>query len=92
MVHRHEPSPEVVIPSAEDDVLGKLEIERVTAAIASLPADQRRVLIMRDVQGLPGGAVARSLGLSTTAMKSRLHRARAAVRAGLNRQNGSTPE
>ncbi|WP_370880442.1 RNA polymerase sigma factor [Streptomyces aurantiacus] len=92
VVHRHEPSPEAVIPSAEDDVLGKLEIERVAAAIASLPADQRRVLIMRDVQGLPGGAVARSLGLSTTAMKSRLHRARAAVRAGLNLQNGSTPE
>jgi RNA polymerase sigma factor (sigma-70 family) len=92
MVHRHGPSPEVVIPSAEDDVLGKLEIERVAAAIASLPADQRRVLIMRDVQGLPGGAVAKSLGLSTTAMKSRLHRARAAVRAGLNLQNGSTPE
>jgi DNA-directed RNA polymerase specialized sigma24 family protein len=64
----------------------------VAAAIASLPADQRRVLIMRDVQGLPGTAVAKSVGLSTAAMKSRLHRARAAVRADLNVQNESTPE
>jgi DNA-directed RNA polymerase specialized sigma24 family protein len=60
----------------------------VASAIASLPADQRRVLIMRDVQGLPGAAVARSVGLSTAAMKSRLHRARAAVRADLAGEDG----
>lgn len=92
MSRRHEPTTEVVTPSAEDDVLGRLEIERVAAAIASLPADQRRVLIMRDVQGLPGSAVAKSVGLSTAAMKSRLHRARAAVRADLNIQNERAPE
>lgn len=55
----------------------------IAAAIAALPADQRRVLIMRDVQGLPGDMVARTLGLSTAAMKSRLHRARATVRTQL---------
>lgn len=57
--------------------------ERVAAAIAGLPADQRQVLIMRDVQGLSGHEVARALGLSVPAMKSRLHRARAAVRSRL---------
>lgn len=66
--------------SAEDDVMLRLEAERVAAAIAELPADQRRVLIMRDVQGYPGKAVADALGLSTPAMKSRLHRARTTVR------------
>ncbi|MFE5536553.1 RNA polymerase sigma factor [Streptomyces sp. NPDC056492] len=69
--------------SAEDDVLLRLETERVAAALASLPADQRRVLVMRDIQGLPGRTVADRLGLSTTAMKSRLHRARSAVREAL---------
>ncbi|HEV2637978.1 MAG TPA: RNA polymerase sigma factor [Actinocrinis sp.] len=69
--------------SAEEDVLRRLEVERVATAVAALPVDQRQVLIMRDVQGLPGGAVAKSLGLSTAAMKSRLHRARATVRADL---------
>ncbi|WP_380286155.1 RNA polymerase sigma factor [Kitasatospora purpeofusca] len=67
--------------SAEDEVLGRLEAGRVAEAIAGLPQDQRRVLIMRDVQGLSGRMVADALGLSTAAMKSRLHRARAAVRA-----------
>lgn len=38
---------------------------------------------MRDVQGLPGKTVARSLGVSDAAMKSRLHRARAALRHSL---------
>ncbi|MEV6973849.1 sigma-70 family RNA polymerase sigma factor [Kitasatospora sp. NPDC093806] len=66
--------------SAEDEVLWRLEAGRVAEAIAALPEDQRRVLIMRDVQGLGGRMVADALGLSTAAMKSRLHRARAALR------------
>lgn len=66
--------------SAEDDVLQRLEAGRVAEAVAGLPADQRRVLIMRDIQGYSGRAVADALGLSTPAMKSRLHRARATVR------------
>ncbi|MFG3051351.1 RNA polymerase sigma factor [Kitasatospora sp. NPDC048239] len=70
-------------PSAEEAVLRRLEAERIAAAIGALPREQRQVLIMRDVQNLPGRAVARSLGLSTPAMKSRLHRARAALRHSL---------
>lgn len=69
--------------SAEDAVLHRLEAERVAAALSALPRDQRQVLILRDVQGLPGKTVADALGLSTAAMKSRLHRARAALRQSL---------
>ncbi|MFE1381804.1 RNA polymerase sigma factor [Streptomyces sp. NPDC058740] len=71
-------------PSAEDAVLRRLEAERIAAALGALPPDQRRVLIMRDVQGLPGRTVAQSLGVSTSAMKSRLHRARTALRDALD--------
>ncbi|MFG2985611.1 RNA polymerase sigma factor [Streptomyces sp. NPDC048258] len=70
-------------PSAEDAVLHRLEAERVAAAVSALPRDLRQVLIMRDVQGLPGKTVAHALGLSNAAMKSRLHRARAALRHSL---------
>jgi len=70
-------------PSAEDAVLHRLELERIAAAVSALPREQRQVLIMRDVQGLPGRTVAHSLGLSNAAMKSRLHRARAALRQAL---------
>ncbi|MET7999764.1 RNA polymerase sigma factor [Nonomuraea glycinis] len=71
-------------PSAEDEVFERLEAARVAAAIAALPTDQRQILIMRDVQGLSGRMVADLLGLSTSAMKSRLHRARAAVQRTLS--------
>lgn len=69
--------------SAEEAVLHRLEAERIAAAVSVLPRDQRQILIMRDVQGMPGKTVARSLGLSNAAMKSRLHRARAALRHSL---------
>jgi RNA polymerase sigma factor (sigma-70 family) len=70
-------------PSAEDAVLDRLEADRIAAAIAALPTDQRQVLIMRDLHGHSGRMVASALGLSVAAMKSRLHRARAAVQAEL---------
>jgi RNA polymerase sigma factor (sigma-70 family) len=69
--------------SAEDEVLSRLEAEHVAAAIQALPDLQRRVLIMRDVLGYPGRSVAETLGLSTAAMKSSLHRARTALRLTL---------
>ncbi|WP_079427100.1 RNA polymerase sigma factor [Streptomyces katrae] len=76
-------APGTAVDSAEDEALRRLEAGRVAAAVAALPPDQRRVLIMRDVQGHSGRMVADALGLSTPAMKSRLHRARATVRQTL---------
>ncbi|MGW5721851.1 RNA polymerase sigma factor [Amycolatopsis sp. NPDC003865] len=72
-----------LVASAEDEVLKRLEAERVAELIRALPDVTRRVLIMRDVLGYPGRAVAEALGLSTPAMKSHLHRARTTLRAGL---------
>lgn len=79
-------------PSAEEAVLHRLEVERIAAAVGSLPSDQRQVLIMRDVQGLPGRTVAHALGLSNAAMKSRLHRARAALRQALEATDRTTAQ
>ncbi|MEV6526085.1 sigma-70 family RNA polymerase sigma factor [Longispora sp. NPDC051575] len=72
----------------EDDILRRLEAERVAAAVAALPGELRQVLIMRDIQGHPGRTVADALGLSTAAMKSRLHRARLLVRQNLEPADG----
>ncbi|MDN3241990.1 RNA polymerase sigma factor [Glycomyces tritici] len=87
MRHR-EPLPDRTVPSAEDAALQLLEAGIVADAIAALPAEQRRVLIMRDVQGYSGRMTADALGISTAAMKSRLHRARAAVQEELDRAGG----
>jgi RNA polymerase sigma-70 factor (ECF subfamily) len=54
-------------------------------ALGALREDQREVLLMRDMEGLSAPEVARVLGLSVEAVKSRLHRARAALRSALAR-------
>lgn len=77
---RPEPVGEDAVVSAETEVVRRLDAERVAAAVAQLPAEQRRVLIMRDIQGYSGRMTAEALGIGTAAMKSRLHRARSTVR------------
>jgi RNA polymerase sigma-70 factor (ECF subfamily) len=49
-------------------------------AVASVPESARIVFELRDVEELSGEEVAARLGISLTAMKSRLHRARDQVR------------
>lgn len=49
-------------------------------AIAALPPSQREVLVLRDVEGLPAKQVGEALRISERAVKSRLHRARVALR------------
>jgi RNA polymerase sigma factor (sigma-70 family) len=71
-------------PSAEDVALASLEAERLVDSIARLPAEQRSVLVLRDIRGLSGAATAEALGLSRAAMKSRLHRGRETVRSQLS--------
>ena len=67
-----------------DEALAGREVERaVEAAIRGLPPAYREVLLLRDVEGLTAPEVAEVLGLKVEAVKSRLHRARAAVRKRL---------
>ena len=67
-------------PDPEQQAAGR-EIETVlSAAIDSLDVAQREVLVLRDIEGLSAPEVATVLGLSVQAVKSRLHRARLAVR------------
>ena len=67
-----------------DLLLEKFELVRqVQAAIASLPAAYRQVLILRDLEGLSGAETARMLELDPSTLKTRLHRARALLRERL---------
>jgi RNA polymerase sigma-70 factor (ECF subfamily) len=58
---------------------------RVDAALAALSPEDREVIVLRDLDGVPGEVVASELGLSLAAMKSRLHRARLRLAAALRR-------
>lgn len=60
----------------------------ITGIIAGLPQNYRDVLLLKDVQGLSADEAAASLGISSEAARSRLHRARALVRAALTEQAG----
>ena len=80
----HRPLPAAMTePSAEDAALARLEMQRIVNCVAGLPAEQRSVLVLRDIQGLSGAATAQALGLSRAAMKSRLHRGRETLHSAL---------
>jgi RNA polymerase sigma-70 factor (ECF subfamily) len=57
--------------------------QKMDQALANLSEALRSVFVLRDVQGLSTAETAEVLGLSQTAVKSRLHRARMALREQL---------
>jgi len=61
-------------------LLREEEQSAVRAAIAELPEHYRTVLLLRDIEGVESAAVAEQLGITTNAVKLRLHRARQALR------------
>jgi RNA polymerase sigma-70 factor (ECF subfamily) len=70
-------------PSPEQSATNR-ELQRaLTRAIDGLEPAQREVLILRDVEGLSAPEVAQVLRIRVDAVKSRLHRARLAVRQAL---------
>jgi RNA polymerase sigma-70 factor, ECF subfamily len=75
-------------PSAElapDEVARRSEWKALLAeAVEALPAEYGEVYRLRDVEGMSGEAVAKRLGISLAAMKSRLNRARAELRSRLD--------
>lgn len=60
----------------------------VRAAIRRLPADYRAVVVLRDLQSLSYSEIASVLGTSVGTIKSRLHRARLALRSILTSTEG----
>ncbi|HZD65453.1 MAG TPA: RNA polymerase sigma factor [Acidimicrobiales bacterium] len=72
-------------PVADPEGMANLALERdrVTAALAGLPDRLRVVVVLRDVYDLPHEAIATELGITETAAKVRLHRARKKLRERL---------
>jgi RNA polymerase sigma-70 factor (ECF subfamily) len=55
----------------------------VAAAVAGLPAEQSAVFVLKEVSGGDYQSIARSLGVPVGTVRSRLHRARSALRSRL---------
>ncbi len=80
------------IPSGDADPEQQFEREELrsllSSGIDSLPESYRVVLVLRDIEGLSTDETAKSLGLSVSAVKSRLLRARLQLRGKLQRVLG----
>lgn len=61
----------------------------VQEVIETLPAGQKAVLLMRDMEGLPGEEICAALGITAENQRVMLHRARARVRATIDRITSS---
>ena len=90
--HNHDPLPDDasiidehpnVDPEHRADV-GDLR-SQLTDALRSLPPKLRTVVVLRDIYDLPHEAIAEELGISESAAKVRLHRARKRLRERLTR-------
>ena len=62
---------------------------RVHDLLSGLPEQQRQVVVLRDVEGLPAAEVASLLGISDANQRVLLHRGRARLRESLSAQMGS---
>lgn len=75
-------------PGPEDRAANRELAAALAAAVDALPESHRAVFVLRDVEGLSTAETAEVLGLSQPNVKVRLHRARAALRADLERRLG----
>jgi RNA polymerase sigma-70 factor, ECF subfamily len=73
----------VPAPSPEQTLLSREARDAVATALDQLEPEAREVLVLRDIEGLTAPEVAQITGLSVPAVKSRLHRARQALREQL---------
>lgn len=81
-------------PPAEwvDDLVDRLvaheAVERLRSMLARLPAAQREVVLLRDVEGLPADEVCHVLDISDGNQRVLLHRGRSRLRAMLEPEMG----
>ena len=83
-IRDHGELPESGNGGSPDRLLGqKLLAERIRMALDQLPFDQKTALVLREIDGLSYEEIGFSLGIAVGTVKSRLARAREALRAQL---------
>jgi RNA polymerase sigma-70 factor (ECF subfamily) len=94
---RPDPAADTDGPEAASD--RRERVAAVRAAIAKLDQESREIVVLRDMEGLAYEELADVLGIPVGTVKSRLHRARAALRLALEplygpeqSDDGGTPD
>jgi len=73
----------------EETALRGERVALVRQAIAALDEEMKEVIVLRDVQGLTYDEIAEALGVALGTVKSRIHRARAALKDTLEPHFGT---
>lgn len=74
-------------PARPDRMVQGKELERaIQRALADLDDEHRALIVLRDIQGLPYAEIAQITGLNPGTVKSRLHRARVALKRRLGQR------
>ena len=83
-IRNHGELPEAGNGASPDRLLGQKQLaERIGTALDRLPFDQKTALVLREIDGLSYEEIGFSLGIAVGTVKSRLARAREALRAEL---------
>ena len=83
-IRDHGDPPEPGNSAAPDRMLGQKQLaERIRVALDRLPFDQKTAIVLREIDGLSYEEIGFSLGIAVGTVKSRLARAREALRAQL---------
>ncbi len=78
LAETHDPAPSPEARAADQELAAAL-----SSALDGLEDSYREVILLRDIEGLSAPEAAEVLGISVDALKSRLHRAREAMRSAL---------
>lgn len=76
------------VPGPEAMAQGNRLQQAIARELAQLDPDHRQVLVLRDIQGLSYEDIAKITGLPEGTVKSRLHRARIALKSRLAKELG----
>ena len=72
----------------EQETARHLDAERLRRALTEVPAVNREVIVLRDLEGLSAAEVSEVLGVQISAVKSRLHRGRLQLAAAVRQEFG----
>jgi RNA polymerase sigma-70 factor (sigma-E family) len=87
VVERHAPRPMPDSASAEEGAISMAERDAVIGALRALPDKQREALVLRYYGDLSEAEIAATMGVSQGAVKSHLHRGKAALARHLEPQS-----
>ena len=81
------------LPRPDEMAEGRQTEHIIKTALANLSEEQRTLIVLRDIENMAYSEIKSVTGLAEGTVKSRLHRARAALKEQVVRlQSGSTPE